>query len=211
MSIPSGATKVVIAGSGAQTEIFETGFWLIGADVSSAADANLLCASISEIIADSGDHETAVSNLLNADFQYDEVRSYTYTGSSTATWVGRADMSISGSSASRGPLQQCVVATLLTGLSGRRNRGRMYWPASGLATQTGYQVSASVVTALSQQLADIFNEINGNEAAGVVSVVSQTGSTSHPVTSVRVDSKPDIQRRRANKEQALTVVSSPVS
>jgi hypothetical protein len=199
MGIPAGLTKVVLRGTLAGGEIFETGFWLSGTAIASEADANAFCATLSDFLADGSTIQADLAAVMDSASHMTQVRSYTYTGTSTATYVGSADCVFAGTSASHAALQQCVVLTLNTGLSGRRNRGRMYWPATGLVTTADGCWGGSAWANLADAFYAVFSSSGAIGALSIAVVVSQTGTTSHPITTIKVDNKPDIQRRRANK------------
>jgi hypothetical protein len=97
------------------------------------------------------------------------------------------------------PLQVCMVATLITGAAGRRNRGRMYLPANGIGFGS-HEFPNARVDAVCQALAAWLDALNTLDGSAVV--VSQAGTSKRAITQVRVDSKPDIQRRRANAQVA---------
>jgi hypothetical protein len=77
----------------------------------------------------------------------------------------------------------------------------MYFPANGVAGSTSQILSTSIDT-LANGLGDFFNKINANNVAGLVQVVSSSTTTATKVTQIRIDSRFDVQRRRANKQGA---------
>lgn len=106
-----------------------------------------------------------------------------------------------GSSSAGMPSEIALVHTLQTALAGRRYRGRMYVPLTANAnmevngnlsdTRTALHADATagLVTALNAI-------IESGDDFGSVAVISQVGGVAEPVTSIRVDSKADSQRRR---------------
>jgi hypothetical protein len=200
MPIPAGVARFVLVGHLTGGETFETGFWETGdfatqAEVDSAASTFASGAVIGPL-----DNLRA---LITADCGYDEVRVYGYpTGGPAASFVGTASLGAAGTGTGQLPLQTCIVATLLTGAAGRRRRGRMYLPACG-AQLSAHQLTTPSVTQVSSSVADLLSlgaPTPGHEAV----VLSQVAGTHAPVTQVRVDSKPDIQRRRAESLAATS-------
>jgi hypothetical protein len=100
------------------------------------------------------------------------------------------------------PNQVAIVVTLQTGFSGRRNRGRYYLPCTRLATLNLGQIPSTTVTAVALNAKAFLDAVN-SAVGQPVSVLSQVAGSAKPVTGVRVDSKFDIQRRRANREAAI--------
>lgn len=201
MGIPSGVARISLVGHQTGGEIFDTSFWVGGTGVpTSNADANTYAAQVSSQLG--GPTLTELCSLLDSDSGYDEVRVYSYpSGGPTASFVGSATIgSGTGTNSTFMPLQQCMCITLLTGLSGRQNRGRMYLPATGLSLTSGHLFSGTTVQNVVEAMAGFFGGVNGLGSTNDVCVVSQTATTFHTVTAVRADERPDIQRRRANRQ-----------
>lgn len=207
MGIPAGVSRVSLIGTGPGAEIFETGFWL---QVAPATDA-LADALAADIVAAAG--TVALPNLrslIPADSSYRSVRVYSYpAGGPTAAHVGEAAIATgAGTATGSNPLQVAMVVTLLTGSAGRRNRGRMYLPATGVV-MVDHMFSSARVDAAAQGVRDLLAGLGSETPPKPPVVVSTAGSSAKPITSVRADNKPDIQRRRANKlieTHSLTVV-----
>lgn len=96
--------------------------------------------------------------------------------------------------------QTCLVASLRTITPGRTGRGRLYLPATGVVLGANCRVQASTVTPVAKQVAQLLSAIN-NSSLGNVAVRTFVASTAgkRPITSVQVDNRPDVQRRRADK------------
>jgi hypothetical protein len=90
-----------------------------------------------------------------------------------------------------------MVATMLTGQSGRSFRGRMYCPATNLGLTAGL-IASGQVDAVATGLVDAIDAVR-TDTTWRPMVVSITQSVMTEIIQVRVDDKPDIQRRRANK------------
>lgn len=98
------------------------------------------------------------------------------------------------------PTQTALVATLLSGFPGRSNRGRMYLPWTGGGLDGTHQVTSSDTTAISNAVGAMLTAVNAGVGSGPFGRVVIAGLRGVvDVTSVRVDSEPDIQRRRADK------------
>lgn len=202
MSIPSGSTKVVIAGTLGSGEIFETGFWVTGADITTNVEAAGFATAVVGIMDSASTSKTAVLARISGACSYDSVRVYHYTGGPTAAFIGSADFSgWTGTGTVVLPDQVCMVVSLRTTQSGRRYRGRMYMPCTASVLQSNSQFGNGDVAAVATAWKTFLDGVNGAGIVSDVVIVSQTGSFTTPVSEVRVDTKPDIQRRRANKIQ----------
>jgi hypothetical protein len=95
------------------------------------------------------------------------------------------------------PNQVCVVASTLTGQSGRSFRGRMYCPATNLGLTAGV-IASGQVDAVASGLVDLIDAVR-TATTWRPMVVSITKDVMTEIIQLRVDNKPDIQRRRANK------------
>jgi hypothetical protein len=107
-----------------------------------------------------------------------------------------------GNSATFIPTQAAVVASNLTGLSGRHNRGRSYLPATGAGMLTGHSLSTTDtdnVASAHRSLISNISAITYGSATTLGCVVLRNLATPANITSVKVDNEVDIQRRRADK------------
>jgi hypothetical protein len=212
--IPNDAVRVSMLGVGPGSEQWDVSFWLNGAAPTGAIGANELAVAIREAWKTTA--RTAHRALISNDMRWSEFRVYSYPlGGPKAQAIGSALIDTAdgtGSAAvAQQPLQSCIVATLLTGLAGRRFRGRMYLPATGLLMQSTHLLAASDATTQSSAMANFFGAVNALSTVGNVVVMSQTAGSSTPVTTIRVDNKVDIQRRRANKLAPTSVVNNTVT
>lgn len=202
--------RVVIEGTTRTSEIWQTGCWVENVAVASQADADAFASAV---------HDDFVSELLGTvramlpdNASCTAIKVYCYpTGGTTATYISEVPVSSgTGTGGHNLPEQICMVATLLTGVAGRRNRGRMYFPAFGVAIAADNQFDSTLPGALADALAAWFTDIASINAPSPVVVYSVAGSAVNPVVTVRVDSKPDIQRRRVNREAATSTASAAV-
>ena len=126
-------------------------------------------------------------------------------GGSAAAAIAEKTLTVAGTgTGGTTPLQTSLVATLLTGQAGRSYRGRIYVPAPNISISSDHQVSLSDITAVANGVAQYLSWTklaailpSGNGLLGVVASEKRLAATS--ITQVRVDSKPDVQRRRAAK------------
>lgn len=200
MSIPPATVRVQLTGLAGTGEMFETGWWLKGVTISNGTDANTLAGQLVTIVQVNG---SGLRGILNADSSWSSVKVYCYpTGGPTATAVGEAALTgMTGQGVGILPLQVAMVITLGTGLSGRRNRGRMYLPMNGAALVAGHLFATSVISAPLNSIANILNQWNSGAAPnGFSAVVSTAGTAAQKITLLTADQRPDIQRRRANKQ-----------
>jgi hypothetical protein len=205
MAIPSGVYHVVFGGDLPGGETWQSGFWVQGAVPSDALEANAT-AELWWGVLTSEDASGAVRIQLtycSVQVTMRYVRVYPYpSGGPTSPYIGEFsdDPLVGTSSAPKFPNQVCSVVSLRTALSGRRHRGRMYLPCNGI----GLENSANMGTANAQGLADAwataFSDWNTSGDNGGIVVVSQAGTSASPVNNVVVDSRLDIQRRRANRQ-----------
>lgn len=193
-------------------EEFQWGFWLNATNITSESDANGLAATVNG--AWTGTAKSITMGLLDPLSGMDEVRVYCYpTGGPTATYVGSSTESSvgTGTSSTLLPLQCAAVVSLRTGFAGRRARGRLYLPINRVPL-SAFELSSTNVDPIAADFADFFSTINAVAGIGNVAVVSQVGAgQSRAVTEVVVDSRVDIQRRRANSMVVDYVKQEPVT
>lgn len=211
MAIPPDCARISLIGHQTTGELFDTSFWIAGTNVpTSNADANALAETVSAGLG--GDTLTSIAALLNPDSGYDQVRVYSYpTGGPSASYIGAATIGSGvGTATATAALQQAMCITLRTAQAGRSHRGRMYLPADGVALTTGHLFSFGLTTDVVDKMASFFSYINTLSASNNVQVVSQTLTTATEVTTVTADQRPDIQRRRANRQTGGTIASADV-
>jgi hypothetical protein len=199
MPIPSGLTKNVISGTLPGSEVWQTSYWQTGLTAAEADDAHMATlAANSTFIA----LMNAWKALCASGARATAIDRYYYAGGSGAAAHGHAALNYGGTATPQaGPNQVAVVTTLRTAVSSRAGRGRMYWPATGVAAdQTTGLLANGNIDILVDALAAWFTALTTGQPAVVV---SQTQNTSHPITSVDADYRADTQRRRVNKIRSL--------
>lgn len=102
------------------------------------------------------------------------------------------------------PHSTAVVASLLTAVPGARTRGRLYLPLCGLPLDSALlTISGTQRGVIATAVAGALNDLRtagydvGADGLDPV-VVSTTATLATPITTVRVGSVPDVQRRRRN-------------
>lgn len=202
MSIPANSLRVVIKGTLATSEKFNTGFWMKDVPIGGATAANAAATAIAGHFTAAG-VTSNIAAMIRSNSSFDDLTVYAYGGGSGATFVGTAHLGVTGTgSAATMPLQTCAVVTLQTPLAGRKFRGRMYLPAQAWALDSGSNFSVSgLVTPALASLKNFFDACNlDSSLGGTVAVVSNAGSASTTVSQIAMDTRPDVQRRRANNQ-----------
>ena len=147
---------------------------------------------------------------LDSSFHLTKVTCYVYLSSTGgATYVGEYSSTPNPgtSSAAALPLQVGLVLTLRTGSAGRSFRGRMYLPINNLSLDAGHEAPVAALADLCTSWATAFSDWNTGGTGTEVCVISTQRGVATPVTSVTMDSRMDVQRRRANR-QAITATTA---
>lgn len=204
MGLPLSVARISFMGQLSSGEQFVTSHWVRANDVISADDANAL--ALAAYSAYNNLLATAVRAMISPTESYNEIRVHVYrSGGPNADLIGTYAVSHPGTGASTDhlPLQTCIVATLKTGFAGRSYRGRMYWPMTCMSL-TNHQLVQTQIDSLANGLKQYFDTLNALPVDRTPAVVSQVG-TGHwtAISSVSVDSRPDIQRRRAHQQAEL--------
>jgi hypothetical protein len=185
--------------------------WSVGLGVqqsqASPPTPTQLDAWLTDLDADLQGWWTASSSLrgLNAaNVEYHGARAYAYAANQT-TAVSQAEHLFStalvGAATTNSlPTQTSIVSSMLSGSPGRSHRGRRYLPLTS-SPLTLNQLIPGLVDAL------VDAEVNFLEAVNSTALGTGTGSAvivnnkDFPdlIRSVRIDSEPDVQRRRADK------------
>jgi len=198
VSIPGTTIKFSLIGHALGGEEFVTSFWMAGEGISTTPLANAAASTVKDAFVT---HlMTFTKGWLATSSGWDQVRAYCYPGGGPHAFViGYSDIAGGAGTSGTGSMMEqcCVVSTLNTGFAGRNQRGRMYWPANNIALNL-HQWATGSADQLAEGLAAMFTDLNQNAGLGKVAVVSQLGAGAYTyVTQIRVDTKPDIQRRRS--------------
>lgn len=212
MAVPAGQNliKAVFTGTRNGGEEWQTGCWIDWVGPVDQAGIDTACVNISGLWATAW---TSIKPYVSNDTSWNSTRAYLYfAGTTTAAVVSEHLVApVPGTSPQHLPYQCGTVASLRTGVPSRRGRGRMYLPTDGFAVSGAGQYSGAGTTDLCHAVASFMTAVNTFVPAQMTAVVfSDTGSATHPITSVIVDSVPDIQRRRANKLVPTQVITTAV-
>lgn len=211
MPIPLGYSRSVIHGTLPGGEIWQCGMWAAEAPSDQAAtqaQADNFAADLTTQWA----LGTGPKQLITSSTTVSGVTVYSYTAAGgKAEFVAEHALSLTGlNGAQTMPDQVALCVSLLTGHAGRRNRGRIYLPVNAPGTLTGGQLTAQQCADQAEWVAGLIGLWNGHLAGNNICVLSQVAGTSNPVTSTRVDSRFDIQRRRANRQSITTQATATV-
>lgn len=202
--MPLYLAKYVIEGTAPQGEIFRTGFWCgMDAEFPNQGAFDTAAGEVVNLLVDNA--LPAWTKYIGSDTAYTGVTVYGYVDGTPAAY-GQGHGSI-GSGQGTGidtgsplPLQTCVVQSLRSATPGRSGRGRMYLPCTTVSL-SGHQLSQAQCDELSAATATFLGSTMGNgDINGAVCVYSRTKHAAYPLTEVIVDSRLDVQRRRADHE-----------
>lgn len=202
MPIPQGTVKMVVSGTLPGGEIFSHGYQLNG---NSGWSQTQLDAVLGVAVGGLTNNflTTSVKAFFSTQTVWTKVRAYLIgAGGATILQSESATLNLAGTAAASPTPNQCaLVATLLTGFPGRSKRGRSYLPgpsAGILAAGQISQANAQTIAAAFAAWMTFHRDHPTNPAAPVVA--SATLSATLPMVQVRVDTRLDVQRRRAGKQ-----------
>lgn len=202
MPIPSGYSRTTFHGTLPGGEIFNWSLWANEAPADQAATQAQATAFATELLAAPATGQLHAADIMSTDSSFTGVRVYSYADATGhAKYIAEASAVKPGSGIQSGllPNQCAIVATLKTGVAGRRNTGRVYLPATKLSIQAGGQWGTSGAQSLANWLANFISRCNSHIGTQKLGILSQTAGTFQPITTVFVDARIDIQRRRANR------------
>lgn len=106
------------------------------------------------------------------------------------------------------PFQVAVVVSLLTDTATRHGRGRLYLPAPDVSMCVDGELSSTALTNIDTGMEALFDSLNTSVLTPIVR--NRTAHSSINVTSARVGSVFDTQRRRRNKiAETYTAITVP--
>lgn len=200
MPVPNGTGRTVIQGTGPGAEIWQTGFWwapTVTGSIVTLADFKLATASIQPLVSTMW---ASIRSKIYTSYGYTGIKSYWYTGGTTATFVAQDSVTSSpGTLASSGsPIDTSCVVSIRTANAGRSFRGRMYLPRHEACTPaTGLFVTST--SDYSTAVGTMFNSLAFASPGALVRQVSLKLAEATIPTAVICDSLPDVQRRRENR------------
>jgi hypothetical protein len=208
--------RIVFAGNLAGGEVWNTGFWMAGtAPSSNAAAATAAQDAWNAFVGASGTHgfrALATMGWANTT-SVSKVTCYSYVAGGTAvSFEGiYSTTALIGTGGPTSPDQTTLVLTLLTPDAGRRSRGRMYLPCNRASLDANGLISSTDVGSVVSAFGADFTAYNATRGSDSAIVYSRKGGAISTITSVRADLRPDIQRRRANRQTTGTPVSATVT
>lgn len=194
MGIPAGVTRVTLSGTLGTSEVWATSYYQTGSSAALTTDANAASQMAVPLFNTAVAH---IEDILNNTDAITALDLYYYDGGTSAVAHGHASFNRPGASVSSHPKQIALCMTLKSALATRSGRGRMFFPATGIALGSNGLATPTPVDQLVDAWGDWFNELHDGTAPAVV--VSQLTTSTHEVTSVSADYVPDTQRRRRNK------------
>lgn len=207
----SGTIKAIVSGHSLKSEIFAFGWQMDGANIATQNDLEALATDIIGLMENTTTNAFLLNTMTTAE-GIDALDLYQYTGGAKAS--SQAHAAFTGMAGKKTtvsfPLQVACCVTLLTGKPGRSRKGRLYLPGSGIGFNGGEFANADV-DAIAAGFNQLFQDLLDRVPSAPVVVASATTGENTPVTQVRVDSKPDTQRRRSMKAAAnYTKVSTGI-
>lgn len=211
--------KLVIAGHIGSTQTWSTGVYIIHSQTDEPPSPVDLGFALSAYESPVAAWANAFAPIWAQDTQYDKMDLYAYSPDS-----GRAHSqsqltptAIVGMSGQNHPGQVSLVQSLRTNLAGASHRGRMYAPATGVSLQANLQLTQTQCNDLAGATGSLLTAINQTNLAGhgltatACVIASRTTQTYTAIDEVVTDSRPDIQRRRADKLLPAFVGQAAVS
>lgn len=204
MPIPADTTLMTFGGYLPGGEVWQCGIWGSGHTPDDNGSAN----GLAEIYYDeltatdgSGGIYEWLQLFAPNTVAIRQTRVYCYpTGGPRATFIGQyTGAPVLGTNAQELPNQVSAVLTLHSDFAGRQNRGRIYLPCLKGSLDAAGNLNNGNLATTADAWKSFFDDWNAADVP-TLSVVSRTGSHVHPITSLSIDSRPDIQRRRANKQ-----------
>lgn len=145
----------------------------------------------------------ALAAIAGSASTVDQCRAYFYGGQQTAIVVGSSSgAAVPGTTTRTQPGQVAIVASLLTGLAGRANRGRVYLPNGTVSTGADGNLATATLQGIANSIANFLSLVRTRSLGGstVIPVVAGATTIGGPaITTVRVDSVADTQRRRRDQ------------
>lgn len=200
----AGTARVTVSGVSPEGEIWNTGFWLAG--TTTVVDQPTADATLVAIHAAMLPFQSTLATMLQSTASIRQWKLEVFNSTGPASNTSELDITpVPGSGAGQLPLQTAMCMNLRSSTPGRRARGRMFLPAYGLQLG-GVEFKSTDLDNIGADLKSSFDDLNSGSGpiSGVtVVVVSKTGATTHEIDRITTDGRPDIQRRRANRQAAV--------
>jgi hypothetical protein len=210
MPITAGHSRTTFSGTLPGGEIFGWSIWTSEAPATVAAAQTQADAYAAAFGTSLGPDVLDPVQLLNTGGSYKRATVYGYLdGTGHASVIATSPCVHPGSSSAHTLPNQCaVVVSLRTALAGRTNKGRIYLPVGNMALDSNGQLPAGDSALIVSWAKRFLDSLNTIASPGKVEIFSTKLGTGTPITTVAVDSRVDIQRRRANRQGVEEQVSS---
>lgn len=203
MPIPANVVRIVLSGDLPNGEIWSTGFFLQGDNMSTPGQLTSLATKVANSLGTGPDGEamaTTLVKLCNNQTNWRKTSAYYYAGGSTkSSAVGEyvwPTPKVGGTNVGL-PEQCAAVVSLRTDHPGRSYRGRMYLPCTGANLQVNGQLVQQDVDAVAGAWGENLSRLGDPDLDPIPIIVSTHLGLSTPVTSVKMDSRVDTMRSRA--------------
>lgn len=200
--------KCVMTGTTESADTWSCAIWLLVGAGSSVTGDNITAIATAIEPTFNTYAQWAGNHVWSSAINYNGVSVYYYPdGSTVSTLVGRADVTPRvGSQTKVFPSFIAMVQSLRSPFSGRSQRGRIYLPVDAGGVAGNGQFTTDLCESAADATAALLTGLNGLDlsAHGVASqgatVASFTKGGVAVITHVIVDSLPDVQHRRQNKQ-----------
>jgi hypothetical protein len=199
--------KVVVNGYLRGGEVWSSGFAISG-EAGNLATLQDIADAAADYLGTGTGGSGALLDCMDPNSGYTDVTCYSYAPAATSSdKQATSILSAAGTGDGSCSNQTALVATLRTADASRRGRGRMYWPGTGLQLGNTGNVTGPSLQSFADGIAGLL-QAAGDDGAPIV--ISRVGLTANDITTVSVDSRPDVQRGRADKQTVTSRVTSPL-
>lgn len=201
---PGDYVKVVHGGAVAGGESWSFGIWYEITGLISLPSPSVMNTLIGHISTSFQTFWTTLKARNQPGVDARSVSAYFYRNGQLALQSNAGFAAVAGTASALQPVFVSRVVTLLTARAGRSYRGRCYLPYTGtnLSGSTNLWNSDSTTltamqTLINQTTSNVLGDLAGTTAGPVI--YSNTTGSHEPVTSIRMDNKPDTQRGREGR------------
>lgn len=202
MALPPGVARWTLSGSLHGEETWAFDWWTQpGTGVASAAAWQTTCDDLYAAITAGSIHTTLATILCTSNDNVGTLKGLYYRNAQTAEYTAQHNFSaVNGTSNSFGPFQMAFCVTTLSDHPTRRTRGRLYVAARGASLDANSRYTSAQVGPVATKVAQLLGVGNTLGEVGPPVVVSRAATAATRITAIRYDLRPDVQRRRANKQ-----------
>lgn len=192
--------KVSILGSGLNGEVWSVNpvYHLTTEPTLTFEQLNTICSAINAVTIPTGLRAFMPSTMAVTGVRVEQRES---TGTLIAQLEQQKATPAAGTGTSPHPIQTAIVLSLITAHAGPSGRGRLYWPATGVAIDSGtLRFSSGVVTGfltdMETYLSAIEAAVEATAGSAPLAVWSRKTLGTFSVVRLRAGNVPDVQRRR---------------